>query len=323
MLFTSLPDTSLHPSVLCLGTGGFGTTTRTDDALAMLDAFAEAGGNFADTAHVYAAWLPGGAGQSERTLGRWLRSRRPQNFIVGTKGGHPDLATMEISRLSPECLTRDVDESLERLQLERIDLYWLHRDDPAVPIAEIIESLNELRNSGRIGALGASNWTVARLTAANAYATRHNLVGFCASQIGWSLATMNSMTGGFSGTLHMDEEMLDWHRRSKFPVAAYSAQANGFFAAPLPPAAGPRTTKQETLARSYLNPENAARHARAGQLAKRLGRTTNEVALAYIWSQTFPTVAIIGPRTPEQLAASLRAHDLRLADSDVAFLEGR
>src|SRR5687768_12369425 len=100
MLFTALPQTSLHPSVICLGVAGFGTTTPGDDAFAMLDAFAEAGGNFADTAHIYAAWLPGGAGESECTLGRWLRSRRPQGLIIGTKGGHPDLGTMDVSRLT-------------------------------------------------------------------------------------------------------------------------------------------------------------------------------------------------------------------------------
>ena len=75
MIFTSFSLAILQPSVVCLGAGGFGTSTSEDDSFAMLDAFAEAGGNFADSAHIYAAWLEDGAGKSERTLGNWLRSR--------------------------------------------------------------------------------------------------------------------------------------------------------------------------------------------------------------------------------------------------------
>src|SRR4028119_1824671 len=101
MLHTSLPASSLQPSVLCLGTAGFGSDTSADESFAMLDTFAEAGGNMADSAHIYAAWLPDGWGQSERTLGDWLRSRRPAGFLVSTKGGHPPMENMDASRLSP------------------------------------------------------------------------------------------------------------------------------------------------------------------------------------------------------------------------------
>jgi aryl-alcohol dehydrogenase-like predicted oxidoreductase len=323
MLFTSIPETTLQASVLCLGTAGFGSDSSVDESFAMLDAFAEAGGNIADSAHIYAAWLPDGWGQSERTLGQWLRSRRPEGFLVSTKGGHPPLEAMEVSRLAPEDIAHDLQESLDRLQLDFIDLYWMHRDDPAVSALEIIEALNQQMQTGRVRAIGASNWSVARIEEANHVAAQHNLTGFCASQIGWSLAQVNPAVRGAANTIQMDDETLHWHRQSGFLQIAYSSQANGFFATPLPAEDSEMTPKQKKLAPSYLNDENRARHQRAAELAATLGCTTNEVALAYVWSQSFPGVAIIGPRNLQQFSDSIGAVDLRLSPEQVAFLEGQ
>ncbi len=321
MLFCSLPGLNFTPSVICLGVAEFGSSVSLEDSMAMLDTFVEADGNFADTAHVYAAWLPDGWGQSERALGEWLRQRRPENFFIATKGGHPDLKDMRISRLSPECIAQDLQESLERLQVDSVDLYWLHRDDPAVPVGEIMEALNELLRAGRIRALGASNWSTTRIAEANQYAAKRGLSGFCASQIGWSLAEVNPEVRGAALTVQMDDEIMTWHRETDFPIMAYTSQANGFFAYPLPDPNSTMTPKQQALARSFLNEKNSARHARATQLANELSCTPNEVALAYIWSQSFPAVAIIGTRRHDHLTESLRAADLRLTPEQVAFLE--
>jgi aryl-alcohol dehydrogenase-like predicted oxidoreductase len=242
--------------------------------------------------------------------------------MVSTKGGHPPLETMEESRLSPEDIAHDLQESLDRLQLDSVDLYWMHRDDSTVPALEIIEALNEQMQAGRIRAIGASNWSAQRIEEANAGAARHGLAGFCASQIGWSLAIVNDAVRGAANTIQMDDETLRWHRHSGFAQMAYSSQANGFFAVPLPQEKADMTDKQKKLAPSYLNDQNRSRYSRAEELAATLGRTAHEVALSYIWSQSFPGVAIIGSRNSEQLAASLSVADLRLSPEQVAFLEG-
>lgn len=322
MKYLSLPHTTLTPSVICLGTGDFGSGISAERADALLDAFVEAGGNFMDTARIYAAWIPGGMGLSERTIGAWLRRRGARDrLVLATKGGHPELATMRISRLSPAEITADLLASLEALGTDVIDLYWLHRDDPAVPVGEILGVLNEQISAGRIRAIGASNWAIERLAQAATYAQAHGLIGFCANQVGWSLAQVNPQAASVEGMRAMDAATLDYHRRTQMPVVAYSSQAQGFFSGKYRPDLDrPRTPKEEAIARTYFSPENFARLARAETLAARYGRTPNEIALGYLLSQPFAVYPIVGCRSVEQVQASSAAADLHLTAEEVAFL---
>ncbi len=143
MQMLTIPNTNLTVSALSLGGVGLGTRTTVEDSMRLLDAYVELGGNFLDSAHIYAAWVPGGEGTSERTIGKWLQTRGNRSqIVIGTKGGHPHMNTMHIPRLSPEEIKQDLQESLERLQVDTIDVYWLHRDDPARPVGEMLETLN-------------------------------------------------------------------------------------------------------------------------------------------------------------------------------------
>lgn len=146
----SIPNTDLTPSQLCLGASNFGATIPQADAFALMDAFVERGGNFLDMAHVYANWIPSlPRSISEKTIGAWMKARgNRRQMIIGTKGAHPDLATMHISRLAPADIVQDLNESLQHLQTETIDLYWLHRDDPIRPVGEIIDTL-DAQSQGR------------------------------------------------------------------------------------------------------------------------------------------------------------------------------
>ena len=169
-----MADFAAH-STFGLGTIGWGTKLRGEELDRFYDAFRAAGQNFFDSAHVYAFWLPGGAGASERALGEIVRRRGDRNSVIlATKGGHPPMKggyDGPDQYLSPEVLARDVAESLERLGVNAIDLYFLHRDDSRAH-GEIMDALHEHVVSGRMRELGASNWTTARIEEANRYAPR-------------------------------------------------------------------------------------------------------------------------------------------------------
>jgi aryl-alcohol dehydrogenase-like predicted oxidoreductase len=324
MDYGTIPGIAPAPSVICLGTGGFGSSIPRETAFAILDAYAGQGGNFLDTAHIYAAWEPGGSGASERTLGAWLkRNGMRRRFVVGTKGAHPHLQSMQVSRLSPVEITQDLEESLERLDTDTIDLYWLHRDDPAVPVGEILGVLNEHLAAGRVRALGASNWSTARLVEAAAYAGAHGMQTFCASQIGYSLAQSQLLNPSVEGARYMDDRAWQWHRQTGVPLVAFSSQALGFFSGKY--VGGGRslkTGKDQTVKKIYLSAKNLERQERATALAEKDGRTANQIALAYLLSQPFPVFPIVGSQTVEQVLDSCAAAAFTLRPDEIAWLEG-
>ena len=185
----------------------------------LMDHYFEAGGNVIDTAESYACWVPGGEHQSEKVIGEWLRERGARDQIVlSTKGAHPKLESMDIPRLSKAEIEADLDSSLQRLGVECIDLYWLHRDSPGYPVEEILQSLEGFRKEGKIKHAGFSNWRQSRAEEARLAAERLGFEGFVASQNMWSLAqpdisqadpTWAFIDEGFvNGTLGMDSPRL-------------------------------------------------------------------------------------------------------------------
>jgi aryl-alcohol dehydrogenase-like predicted oxidoreductase len=184
-----LPAAPVAPSRIVLGSVFFGTDISREHSFAVMDAYAKGGGNFIDTANGYALWLPGGVGASELTIGAWLRERGVRDrMIIATKGGHPRGDSGEFGDLSRPEIEKDLGQSLERLAVDAIDLFWLHRDQPTRPVSEIMEMLADIRESGRIRAYGVSNWELDRIEAANAYAKAHDLPPLAAHQPPFSLA---------------------------------------------------------------------------------------------------------------------------------------
>ena len=140
----TLPSAPFTVSAFCLGGGGFGSSTTGDALDRLVGAFLEAGGDFFDTAHCYAFWAPGGAGCSERALGACLRGFGvAERVIVATKGAHPAVLPdypRPDGYMDPDVVRGDIAESLARLERGTIDLYYLHRDDPRVPVAELLDA---------------------------------------------------------------------------------------------------------------------------------------------------------------------------------------
>lgn len=318
MKYQSIPGTELHPSVICLGTVPLGSTVGEEDSFALLDAYVGHGGNFIDTANVYADWLPVGKSSSERMIGKWLKARGCRDkIILATKGAHPELATMHIPRMSRQDIVHDIEQSLGHLQTDYIDLYWLHRDDPARPAAEIIEVLNEQIRAGKIRHIGCSNWTVKRLVEANRYAADKGLHGFVGNQMMWSLAAPNEANIGDKTMLSMHEEDISYHERTRLAAIPFSSQAKGLFSGRYN---ADNMAANKSVYNHYYNEVNLQRLDRVRKVAEALSRTQTEIALGYLISHDFPVFPIIGSHTLQQLAESCLAGDIRLGRDVVEYL---
>ncbi len=318
MRYTTIPTTTLQPSVICLGTSDIGSKIDRDTSFRMLDAYVDQGGNLIDSASVYANWLPGERNSSEKTIGRWLAARGNRDRVmVATKGAHPELGTMQISRMRRADIVADLDNSLANLQTDCIDLYWLHRDAPSHPVAEIIDTLNEQVQAGKIRAFGCSNWQTPRLQAAQNYAAQQGLHGFAANQPLWNIGVIDHATIGDPTQTQMDEAMWQFHKTSGLAAIPYSAQANGIFNKL---AMGQADRIRPNTQRMYQNPENQQRLQRIQQLAAETGLSVTQIVLGYLISQPFPTIPIVGCQNLAQLQDSLTAGDVQLSAEQVRFL---
>jgi len=311
----NLATTNLAVSELCYGVMKFGTEVCGDDASRLYETFRQAGGNFFDTAHCYAFWS-GGLGASERALGQLVRSHGDRaNVIIATKGGHPDVSP-KYKRpdryLAPEVIASDLTESLDRLGMDHVDVYLLHRDDTRVSVGEIIDILNVEVRAGRVRQLGASNWTVQRIAQANEYARAHGLTGFCISQPRFSLAVanrppvMDDLT-----TRALSETDAAWHAQSQLPVMPFSPTACGYFA-----------TGGKAGTETFDNPTSRQRLERASQLAAELRCTITQVALAWLRHQPFPVIPILGTITLEHLHEAIGCLQVKLTPDQVTWLKG-
>lgn len=316
MHYLSLPRTTLRVSSLCLGTADFGAGVPEDLSFKLLDHFAAAGGNFLDTAAIYADWTPAGKGSSEMLLGRWMKERGNRgNLVIATKGGHPELASMSSPRLKREAVQADLDASLANLGVDTIDLYYLHRDDPRTPVSEILGYLEDFVEAGKIRNYAFSNWHRGRAEEARLAETFEHASGFIASQLLWSLAEADLMHGDRT-LAAMDEAFADWHIQHGIPAIPYSSQAGGYFNKL---AAG--TTLPEGLRRMYDSPLNRLRFQCLRQIQSTTGLTVTQIVLGYLLSQEFPVVPIIGCKNMEQLADSLSGADIKLSPAQVNSLE--
>ena len=307
MKTVSIGVMSLSPIVL--GTDYYGSILSDKEAFRMYDEYTDRGGNVIDTARLYVD------GKSEQLLGQWLKASGRSRVIISTKGAHPSLDTMHISRLSMEELRSDTENSLHALQTDYIDLYWLHRDDTAIAAGEIIERLNVLIKEGKMRYIGASNWKAERIREANDYAKQHGLMGFCTSQIKWSVAKSNPAYVDDPTLVEMDQKEMDFYRINRFPVFAYAPQAKGIFSKL---AAGvPLSDKAKER---YWCDENRRRYELLQKLAAEHHTSVSAVVLSYITSAPFPALAIVGCKNPQQLDDSLLAMDCHLSPEEWAKL---
>jgi aryl-alcohol dehydrogenase-like predicted oxidoreductase len=305
MQLVTLHNTDLSVSPLCLGIAEAGLKYNEKESFGIFNAFCESGGNFIDTARVYSDWVPGERNRSERILGDWLASRSDrQALIIATKGGHPELSTMHIPRLSLKELSIDLNGSLKSLRTDYIDLYWLHRDDPSRPAGEVIEHLNQFVKQGKIRYFGCSNWTVPRIREANEYALRHDITTFVASQCLWNVGCFQMKPINDRTIVTFDNEMYRLHQESGLTAVPFSSQAGGFFTYFHTHDQG---HWEQTQKSGYNTPGNQWVYATLRESADSLHMSMTEIVLAYLLSQPITVVPIIGCRSISQLNVSMSA----------------
>lgn len=272
-----------------------------------LDAYLAIGGNTIDSAHIYCG------GQSEEVLGRYISERGVRDqVVILTKGAHHDKNGPRVDKAS---IDSDLNTSLERLRTGFIELYALHRDNPNVPVGPIIDTLNAHIEAGRIGTIGASNWTWQRLEEANEYAAKHGLVGFSFSSPNLSLAKAKEPF--WAGCVSADAETCRWHERTGMPLLSWSSQARGFFTGRFTP----EVRDNDDMVRVFYSDDNWERYRRAERLAAEKGVTTIQIALAYVLNQPFPAAALIGAQNPEELLSCEAGEKLELSRAELDWLD--
>ncbi len=310
----------INASTICLGTATYGSDVPPEKAFKLMDTYHQNGGNFIDTANVYASWLEGGEGASEKTIGQWIKKNHLEDqIIIATKGGHWPLdSDKHEGHLTRENIRRHLEQSLERLQLSRVELYWLHRDEPERPVREILETLQELIDEDRIGFIGASNWEVERIAEANACADANGLTPFSASQPRWAMARQPlSDFAKKEKLVPLDQEGVEWHRQSGVAVVPYSSQAQGWFSHDNAEWARGGFNGEAPVAAKYDQPECRERLLATIEVGNEIDATPNQVALATLIAHPFPVHPIIGNSNPDHILDALGAAELELTDEQL------
>jgi aryl-alcohol dehydrogenase-like predicted oxidoreductase len=286
-------------------------------SFAFLDGVFAEGGNTFDTAQSYLD------GNAERILGCWMaeRGNRDQVTII-TKGCHH---TEDRQRVTPYDLTADLHDSLARLKTERIDLYFLHRDDPSVPVEDLVGALNAHIDAGKIAAIGASNWSIERIQSANQYAREHGMQPFVASSPNYSLAVQIEAPWPNTVSISGPEASAAraWYRTTRLPIFAWSSLAHGFLSGYFRSDRRdePASDFERNVLRTYGSDDNFERLRRAEALADERGVTVPQLALAFILEQPLDVYAVVASQTPSEFAANVGALDLSLTRSELDWLD--
>jgi aryl-alcohol dehydrogenase-like predicted oxidoreductase len=304
----NIPGTDLTVHPLCLGANVFGWTADEPESFAVLDAYRAAGGNFVDTADGYSQWVPGNrGGESEEIIGRWMARRGNRDAIVlatkvGSKGDRKGL-TADNVRVATE-------ESLARLQTDRIDLLYTHRDDEVTPPEETMGALDELVREGKVRHVAASNVSPARLEAALEASAREGLVRYVALQPHYNLVERGYEDG-----------LADVCRRHDLGCLPYYALAKGFLTGKYRPGADGVESQRAQGARAYLD-ERGERVLGALDAAA-AAHDVPVAAVSLAWLAARPTVVapIASARTPAQLAELLAMTDVVLREDEVRALD--
>lgn len=307
MHYVHLGRSGLRVSRLCLGTMNFGPQASEADSFQMMDRALDHGFNFFDTANVY-GWKIG-EGVTEQIVGRWFAqgAGRREKVVVATKVYGKMGEGPNDGRLSALHIRRACEESLRRLNTDRIDLYQMHHVDRHTPWEEIWQAMEQLHREGKILYVGSSNFAGWHLAQAQELAKNRHFMGLISEQ---SLYNLHERT--------IELEVIPACEAYGIGLIPWSPLARGLLAGALQPATTGRRAAED------LRQDVEAHRVKLDtyeELCRTLGEHPADVALAWLLHQKAVTAPIIGPRTLEQLDGSLRALEIRLSPETLATLK--
>ncbi|AUM69508.1 aldo/keto reductase [Pseudomonas fluorescens] len=308
MKYTSFGKTGLRVSQVALGTGNFGTGwghgADPDTSTAIFNAYAEAGGNFIDTADVYQF------GQSEEQIGILLQGRR-EDFVIATKysnGAQPN-ANRLVTGNSRKAMVASVEASLKRLKTDRIDVYWVHHPDGLTPAEEIVRGFEDLARAGKILYAGLSNFAAWRLARTVTLAELTRTIPIAAAQFEHSLVHRESEADLFPASHALGLGIVTWSPLGGGMLTGKYRQGE--------------KGRAEGLGGRVFQPENSAQRTQILDtviaIAGEIGASAGQVAIA--WAGTHGAVPIIGPRSMSQLTDNLGALSLELSSEQISRLD--
>lgn len=311
MQIKQLGNSALRVSQLCLGGNVFGWTADEKTSFQLLDAFFDAGGNFIDTADVYSRWAPGHkGGESESVIGNWFkRSRKRNQVVIATKVGM-DMGDTK-KGLSKSYIQMAVEGSLKRLQTDRIDLYQAHTDDAETPFEETLGAFADLIKQGKVRAIGASNYSAQRLTAALEVSKKDNLPSYESLQPEYNLYDRSGY----------ESELRAVCDKNGLGVIPYFSLAAGFLTGKYRSEADLGNKARSGTVKKYLNERGYRILQALDQVAKDHQSTPGKVALAWLIAQPTITAPIASTTSLEQMKELTGAANLKLDASALARLD--
>ena len=312
MKMRPLGKTGLQIAPLVLGGNVFGWTIDEGTSFNLLDGFVDAGLNAIDTADVYSAWADGNkGGESETIIGNWLKANpgMREKVLIFTKVG------LDMGRdkkgLSTRWIVQAVEDSLRRLQTDRIDLYQSHRPDPTSTYDETLGAYEKLLKTGKVRAIGASNLTAAQLRDSLRVASEKSLPRYETLQPEYNLYDRS----GFDG------ELRELAIREGLGVITYYSLASGFLSGKYRSKEDLSKSKRGAGITRYLNVRGAAILKALDEVAKRNDAKPAEVALAWLIAREGVTAPIASATSREQLASLVKATCLTLTAKDIGALD--
>ncbi|MEU7786561.1 MULTISPECIES: aldo/keto reductase [unclassified Amycolatopsis] len=298
MQYRTLGRTGVQVSALALGAMNFGAIGRTtqDDATAIVDAAIEGGINLIDTADMY------GQGESEVMVGRAIKNRR-DDLVLATKAAMPMGEERNHRGSSRRWLVKALDDSLRRLDVDHVDLYQVHRWDPATSDEETLSALTDLQRAGKIRAFGSSTFPAYRIVQAQWAAREHHLSRYATEQPSYSILQRG-----------IEAHVLPVTQEYGLGVLAWSPLASGWLSGAVRAGQEITTSRSQALPQRFdlTDPANQARLDAVEKLAKladQAALSLIQLALGFVTAHPAVTSALIGPRTPGHLESQLAAAD--------------